>query len=398
MEAAYILKYHQHIKLKVYKIALGLIFICAVLGAQTQDIESLKNKRQQYEQEISNAKKLLVKKGNTRQSFLEELAVVNAQIKAQNKVIASFKEQIDISNEVIKKNKASIETLTKELKALKESYHKLIVETNKQVNSNYNEFMIVFSAKSFSEAYRRFNLMKQYASYRKKQGLVLMDTKTELDSIVVENEKVLQRNRMAYESLLKEIEDLKNTVSKKSLYVQNLKKDEKWLKREIAKKEKASKELELVIERAIAKASKETNYAFSNFLSAKGNLIWPVDNGVVTSQFGEHNHAVLKGVKVKNNGIDITAAKESTVKSVYEGTVSRVIAIPGYNKAVIVRHGKFLTVYANLATVNVKSGQLVKSKQSIGQVFAGSKDKNGILHFEIWEENKKTNPLEWLKK
>ena len=145
-------------------------------------------------------------------------------------------------------------------------------------------------------------------------------------------------------------------------------------------------------------ASKSSTYTFSNFSKAKGQLVWPVKDGVVTNKFGEHNHAILKGVKVKNNGIDITALKENEVKCVYEGTVSRVIAIPGYNKAVIVRHGKYLTVYANLVDVYVKNGDVIQSNQEIGQIYTDSNEKSGILHFEIWEENKKINPVDWLVK
>ncbi len=398
MVVAYILKFRPRMNQKFCKIGALLFFVTLSLAAQNGDIELLKNKRQQFEQEISNANKLLTQKGNTRKNFLSELEVINAQIESQNKLVISYKDQLDAINQVIRKNKAAIDSLSSELQTLRYSYQKLIVAANKQLNSNYNEFMIVFSAHSFSEAYRRFNLMKQYASYRKSQGMVLVETKIKLDSTINQNLIVFEEKSKTYLALLDEIENLKGSVKAKTKYVSDLKNDENWLRREIEKKRKASDELESAIANANLKTGSDVDYAYSNFLSAKGNLMWPVVGGVVTSHFGEHNHSVLKGVKVKNNGIDITAAVESEVKSVYEGTVSRVIAIPGYNKAVIVRHGKYLTVYANLAIVNVKTGQVIKSNQNIGEIFASSDDKSGVLHFEIWEENKKTNPLDWLKK
>lgn len=398
MVAAYILKFRLLINQKCYNIAVFLFFLGLTVYGQSTDIESLKTKRKQYEQEIVNASKLLKQKGNSRKHYLRELEVISAQIAAQNEVVISYKKQIDVINEVISANKTAIDSLSKELQTLRYSYHKLIVEANNQLSANYNEFMIVFSAHTFSEAYRRFNLLKQYASYRKKQGMVLMDTKIQLDSTVHQNQINLDEKNKTYLALVVEMDNLKNSLTTKSKYVSDLKKDENWLRREIEKKQKASDELEKTIANAIAKVSDDIEYAFSNFLSAKGNLNWPVVGGIVTSQFGEHNHAVLKGVKVKNNGIDITVAIESEVKCIYEGTVSRVVAIPGYNKAVIVRHGKFLSVYANLAIVNVKTGEIVKSNQTIGEIFANAEDKSGVLHFEIWEENKKTNPLEWLKK
>lgn len=398
MVVAYILKFRPLIKQKSYNIGVVLFFVSLILSGQNKDIDSLRSKRKQFEKEIANANILLTQKGNTRKNYLSELEVIIAQIEAQNKVVVSYQDQIEVINQVIRRNKTAIDSLSSELQILRYSYHKLIMEANKQIGSNYNEFMIVFSAHTFSEAYRRFNLMKQYASYRKRQGMVLMDTKNQLDSTIHRNQLILEEKSKTYITLLGEMDKLKGSVVTKTKYVSDLKKDETWLRREIEKKQKASEELESIITNAISKAANEVDYAFSNFLSAKGNLIWPVAGGVVTSHFGEHNHAVLKGVKVNNNGIDITAAVESEVKCIYEGTVSRVIAIPGYNKAVIVRHGKFLSVYANLAIVNVKTGQVLKSNQSIGEIFASSDDKSGVLHFEIWEENKKTNPLDWLKK
>ncbi|WP_052522055.1 murein hydrolase activator EnvC family protein [Saccharicrinis fermentans] len=368
------------------------------ISAQSTDVESLKKQREQYERDISNAKKLLKTKGNTRIAYLNDLKLINAQISAQKLVIASYKKEMEAITEQININKELTASLEEEISFLRDGYKNLILSAHKQMGSNYNEFMLVFSAKSFSEAYRRFHLMKQYASYRKKQGLVLIDTKLRHDSIVRENEIILESKQKRYLALLNEIESLKRSVSQKQKYIADLKKDEKWLRREILKKESATKKLQASIEKLIRESSSEVGYSFSNFHSAKGKLNWPVENGIVTSSFGEHNHAVLKGVKIKNNGIDITASKENRVKCVYEGTVSRVIAIPGYNKAVIVRHGKYLTVYANLAKVDVKNDQVVKSNQSIGQIFADNEDKNGILHFEIWEESKKINPLEWLQK
>ena len=397
MVVAFILKYLQVIKLRICSFIFILLLVYP-LSAQNTDITALKDKRQQYEKEINNAKKLLIQKGNSRKSVLNQLKVLNAQIEAQNSVIATYRSEINNINVLISKNQKLIKSLEDEILQVKKAYEKLILEANKQKSSNYNEFMLLFSSKSFSEAYRRFNLMKQYASYRKKQGQILIENKLAHDSIMNQNKLVLRQKENSYDKLIEEIEDLKIAKSNKQKYISDLKRDESWLKNEIAKKTKAAKKLQESIEKLISESITESNYSFSNFNNAKGKLNWPVANGIVTSLFGEHNHSILKGVKVKNNGIDITASKENPVKSIYEGTVSRVIAIPGYNKAVIIRHGKYLTVYANLVKVNVKKGQVVKNNENIGQIFAEAKEGSGILHFEIWEENKKINPLDWLKK
>ncbi len=397
MVVVYILKSLLHIRLVKYS-CLFLLLICTNISfSQSNDLEKLKDLRVKYSAEIDNAQKLLMSNDQSRKNYLKELRILNSKISAQENIIATYNKEIDQISAIIASNDALVQKLNIEINEIRNSYEKLIIEANKHYKSDYNEFMILFSAKTFSEAYRRFNLMKQYSSYRKRQGLILIETKQKHDSIILVNKVILQQKQESYKLLLDEIEAIKISASQKKSYVSKLQKEEAWLKEEIASKKKASDELEKSIEKLIhASVAKSSDYSFSNFAQAKGKLLWPVKDGIVTSNFGEHNHAVLKGVKVKNNGVDITAAKENDVKCVYEGTVSRVIAIPGYNKAVIIRHGKYLTVYANLVRVYVKSGDSVKSDQSIGQIYAETNDKSGILHFEIWEENNKINPLNWL--
>ena len=397
MVEAYTLKYLHLIKLKRYSLLVFFFILHFFTYSQGSEVEKLKTLRKKYQSEIINAQKLLEKKGVSKANNLNELKVLNSKINSQQSIISTYQSEIEVITKDIEKNKTFINDLALEIKSLKKGYATLIMEANKQLSSNLNELMIIFSANTFSEAYRRFSLLKQYSSYRKKQGVVLEITKAKHDSIQVRNINSLQEKKKVYNLLNSEFESLKLTISKKENYIAQLQKDESWLKREIKKKQKAASELEKTIEKLIKESlATPSKYMFSNFSKAKGQLIWPVKDGIVTSRFGEHNHAVLKGVKVKNNGIDITALKENAVKCIYEGTVSRVIAIPGYNKAVIIRHGKYLTVYANLVNVYVKSGETIHSNQEIGQIYTDSDDKSGILHFEIWEENKKINPTDWL--
>jgi murein DD-endopeptidase MepM/ murein hydrolase activator NlpD len=134
----------------------------------------------------------------------------------------------------------------------------------------------------------------------------------------------------------------------------------------------------------------------SSFASNKGKLPWPSEHGVITGRFGEHPHPVLKYVKVKNNGIDISTEKGALVRTVFNGKVSRVMSFPNLNKVVIIRHGEYLTVYSNLEEVNVKDGQTVTTKQLIGKIHTNPEDSKTDLHFEIWLGKSTQDPQEWL--
>ena len=131
----------------------------------------------------------------------------------------------------------------------------------------------------------------------------------------------------------------------------------------------------------------------SKFEDNRGKFPAPLENGVVIEGFGEHNHPVLAHVKVKSNGVKIVSSSGSTVYSIFNGQVSRVISIPGLNKIVIIRHGKFLSVYSNLTQVFVKVGDNIAIGQSLGMVKQGS-----FLQFEIWKEDQPLDPEVWLRK
>lgn len=106
----------------------------------------------------------------------------------------------------------------------------------------------------------------------------------------------------------------------------------------------------------------------------------------------------MKGIKINNNGIDISASKGAQVRSVFNGVVSKVVFIPGANYTVIIRHGNFLSVYQNLTEVIVKAGDKLKAKQPIGLLFADASGNSSVLHFEIWQELVKLDPEDWLIK
>jgi len=125
-------------------------------------------------------------------------------------------------------------------------------------------------------------------------------------------------------------------------------------------------------------------------------LPWPVFKGVITETFGEHEHPVLKGIRIKNNGLDISTEKGGKVRAVFDGEVSSVVIIQGMGKVIMVRHGEYLTIYSNLEENYVKSGDKVKIKQEIGKINYDANKGKTVLHFELWKGIKAQDPQPWL--
>ena len=144
--------------------------------------------------------------------------------------------------------------------------------------------------------------------------------------------------------------------------------------------------------------TREEKKLTDNFAGNKGRLPFPVTGRhTIVGTFGEQQHQDLKYVRTNNSGIDIQTSPGADARAVFNGEVTRVFVVPGYNNSVIVRHGNYLTVYSNLSQVYVKAGDRVSTRQSIGKIFTDTEDGNAtILSFQLWKEKTKLNPATWL--
>ncbi len=138
----------------------------------------------------------------------------------------------------------------------------------------------------------------------------------------------------------------------------------------------------------------------SSFAQNKGRLPAPIRGSYsILRTFGVHQHSEHNRVQVNSSGVDFGVNGDSRAYAVFSGVVSRVFVIPGYGTAVILRHGNYLTVYANLSSVAVSTGSRVSTGQAIGSVGASPDGSSGrLLHFQLWHERTKLNPLAWIKR
>ena len=376
-----------------------LFLVLGIEGIFAQNVEELRQEREQLLKEISQTSKMIEVKEETRQDNVRELNLIEREIQARKKLINNFRQEIDQLDRQIEVNQMLVNDLEDDIKKLKKEYAQILRDSYKK-KDDLNELMFLFSARDFNEAYQRYRLLKEYSRYRQRQGEILVESQNKVEGLL----KEIQQQRREKEEVLSDIEEelqrLESNHQRKSKLVRRLKTEQKWLAQSLQDKREAAARLEKEIEDLIAARNKEDiNPAESDdFTAQQGSLNWPVEEGVVVNSFGEHRHAVLENVTVKNNGIDIQVSQGNQVYCIHPGEVSTIVGIPGLNKAVIVRHGKFLTVYGNLVDVFVSKGDIVRAGERIGNIYQDKGDMKNILHFEIWEENTKLDPEEWLTK
>lgn len=136
-----------------------------------------------------------------------------------------------------------------------------------------------------------------------------------------------------------------------------------------------------------------------NFGDMRGSLITPTTGSFkVTSRFGRQFMESLPDVEYDNPGIDAETDAGAYARSVFKGKVSGVYLLPGYNTVVIVNHGNYYTVYGNIETPTVKIGDVVAAGVQLGKLVQNEEDpKHSSIHFEVWKNREKLNPLDWLR-
>lgn len=382
-----------------------------------QSKEELEKQKKQLLQDIEFTNKLLNETAENKKATLSELNLLSSKINKRQELINTILREIDIIEKQIAETKGIVESLKNDLKRLKDEYALMLYHTYKN-QSQYDRLMFILSSEDFNQAYKRIKYFQQYAKHRQEQAAAIEETQKVLESRT--DELADKKLKMAYlvEDKEKEKIQLSTEKEEQDKMVSNLKKKETELKKQLQQKQRDAKKLEKaiarVIEEEIRKAKEKavktggtiTKSGFAltpkelelsgAFENNQGKLPWPSERGVITSSFGVHAHPTLPSIKVENNGIDITTDKGIKARAVYEGVVTIVMSVPGAHKAVMIKHGEYISVYTNLENVLVKSGDRVAVKQEIGTVVTSREDGKTVLHFEIWKGATKLNPASWI--
>ncbi len=427
---------------KIFQVGILIILLLSgFLSAQSKKTKlQAENKKLRLEIQDLNSKLSQNKKETA--TLLDYVQDLDRKIKAREKIIQNLAQEKRLLQNEIEEKQEEIQKLQDEVAQLKKQYKQVLINSYERKNET-NSLLFILSADDFSQMYRRYQYIKTYGDYRKKQvneikrkeikleeniGILEKD-KAEKDKLLVEQKKEKEKvdsEKKEQQQLMVKLESSKKTIlaeiNKKEERAQKVQAQiEAIIKEEIRiAREKAEREARLAREKAereakskgtkvpAAKATtttnsiaampltKEAKTLAANFVANKGKLPWPVASGHITQGFGRQAYPGLHNVYVNNNGIDIGTNKDASARSVFKGKVTAIISIPGGNKAVLVQHGNYFSVYNNLTEIYVTKGQSVDTKQSLGKVYTDSKTGKTTLNFQIWQNSTKQNPSYWI--
>ncbi|HEX5112949.1 MAG TPA: peptidoglycan DD-metalloendopeptidase family protein [Saprospiraceae bacterium] len=381
-----------------------LLFSLFTSSFGQKDKKDLEAQRKALEAQIKSTTEVLEKTQKNKNKSLSQLKALNAQIKQREALLSTINSEIRAvdqqTNAQLKSKKEAEEDISDYESRLSYALRSAFIRSQLQP-----DWIYLLSSSSLSQLMIRWVYLRQYKNYVTRQLTALAVKREQHKALIA----ALKENKEEKTELLiteqKHKNEIQHEQKSKEAVVKDLSKQEKKLKNQLADTQAKKKKLDDEIARLIRDEGNKMNTAGlkeapatkalnSQFASNKGKLPWPVSKGLITDRFGTHPHPLLKGVTIQNNGIDIQGEPGGSVKSLFNGTVSSVTKIPGYDYMVLVRHGLYFTVYSKLTDVSVKKGDEVTTGQVLGHLSSDEPE----LHLEIWQDKNKLDPEAWIKK
>jgi murein hydrolase activator len=442
---------------KLFLILLSVSIFNLSYAQPQQDKVKMERERQEIQKEISLLQSNLSKVKGQKKETLGKLQLLQRKLELQDRLISNINKEIKNINDDIYLSNLEINRLNRQVDTLKIEYSRSVQYAYKN-KSNYDFLNFIFSANTFNDAVKRVSYLKSYRNYRQQQVANIQETQ----SLIEKKKEQLLGKQSQKKSVLqnqqKELAELAVQKKEKDAVVAKLQSEEKNLSKQLATKRKRDNQLQnqitAVVRREIEAAKKEeaariaaakkreadaakantptTNNTTTNtnnttaavttpvkntpapaktesyltlnegqsrlaasFEKNRGTLPWPVDNGLVSIPFGTSK---VGGLTFDNPGLTIsTPSAGTTVKSVFDGEVSAV-SNTGEGMMVMIRHGKYFTVYSNLSSASVSKGDAVRTGQAIGRAAQADDGSGGQVDFMLMIESKNVNPSPWLRR
>jgi septal ring factor EnvC (AmiA/AmiB activator) len=400
---------HKYISL------LFFLFLTLTTSAQKKSRKQLELDRKRIKNEIKMVNKLLFAAKKSEKNALEDLKDLNQKIAIREQYISTINLEVESLTNDIAIYEDEIKQLDKKLIKLKEDYAEMIYKSYKS-KSQQSSTLFLFSSKSFYQAYKRVKYMKQYASFRKKQGeeVYLLTNKflRLKDSLLIRKslKDTLLSNEKEQKSKIENEKDDQNKI------ISELKNQEKKYKKRLRIKQqeerKITQRIDKIIKEAIAKSNtkkgikKAKGFSLTpeakalavKFEQNKGKLPWPVKSGLIIRRFGKQPHPVYSGNYINSTGIHIATQKGSNAMAIFNGEILAIQTQSEGKKSVLIRHGNYISIYNNLESVYVNDGQKIKTGQPLGKIFTDRITGKTKLIFVLSKNTTRLNPTSWILK
>ena len=335
-----------------------------------------------------------------KQKVVEQKYAELAEFKRQKSSLLSKGEQ---EKRALESKQTEQQTVVSSLQRQQRTIQGIIDSQKKKdaaINAQIDRLVAIEVDKARQRAIAEAKRKAKEAEAAKKRQEELARKKAEAEAAARENQKRIaaakERERKAKEAARQAAKRNEQERQEAERLARQAEEDRKQIERQSEEDNKSR-------QREMAQVRKESTLVYNldaedrrisgSFESNKGRLPMPISGSYrIVSHFGQYNVEGLHNVTIDNKGINILGQQGAKALSIYDGEVSAVFNLGG-TMGVMVRHGSYISVYCNLASVSVHRGQHVSSKQVLGTV--GTEN---VLQFQLRKEKAKLNPEVWLRR
>lgn len=397
---------------------LALVLVCGLpAAAQKNSMKQLESQRAQLEKDIALLNRKLDQNAKNKDAALSNLTLLKSKIRTREKLIDGCDQTIRMLDDSIAVCQRQMNKLQARHDTLSLYYGRLVRGAYKNRDSRL-WYMYILSSESIGQGLKRAGYLRSMSAEMSAQALRIRETSAQLE---VEKERLNGLRKEATDMRRKVVSErtqLKSEETQANNLVTQLGKDRKKFQKQLQEKNRQKEALNKKIADLIRKesqkaakskgkgsnkasGSKTTSTAVdtklsNEFAANQGKLPWPVE-GAIVERFGKHHHPVYTNVELpQNNGVTLAVRPGAQAKAVFNGKVTQIVVLPGYNQCVLVSHGAYFTLYCKLKSVAVKVGDTLTTGQVVGIV--DSIDGEDLFHFELWNGAVPQNPEGWLRK
>lgn len=389
----------------IIEYVLSFFLLCIVcMTGSAQNTRKQEEQKARLEREIAIIDKQLSDNASKSEAMLSNLTLIRKKISNRKELVSRSDRQIRMYNDSIYLTQIQINRLNDRIKMLSDHYSRLIASAYKNRDARI-WYMYMLASDNLGQAFRRYGYFRNLSSQLNDEAQKIRDMQDDLSAEKERLGKLKKEAEIVKSERVRDLEKLRKDEVEADEVVKKLNKNRKAYQNQLASKKKQVLALNREIERIVAEAVKGKGSSKpaapvdlkldAEFSKNKEKLPWPAE-GPVVARFGRHYHPVYKNLELPpNNGVDIALAKDTQVKAVFDGEVRQVMVMPGYNQCVLIQHGNYFSFYCRLKKVNVKSGDKIRTGETVGYV--DTINGQTQLHFEVWQGTKPQNPEHWLR-
>ncbi len=399
----------------------GLLFILLLVicvysysVAQDDSITQRKAQLQTLQQQLKDTQAKYKNIAGKEENLLQELELLEQVLHQKHQQLQLHQEQLAAYQEELKELERNLGQLEQEHRAEKAVLAKRLRAIYKMGDLGY--LIPLFNMSSYAE----FQQQITYLHVISEHDIELIQTaKKAIQTIQAQERKVQERRQNvldAQEAITTQQKDIQAQQQEKTQLLRKIRQDKQQYAQAIDRLEASARRLDELLEAESSKPPPTPtpdlrdaptvknpsnshdvvrHYDSKYFRSNKGDLLWPVEGKIMTPYGRIKRHGTTTFYK----GVDIQAAKGTPFYSVFKGTVRYADWFEGRGNLIILDHGgNYHTIYAHADELNVKAGDVVKTRQMLGRVGDTDSIKGAHLYFEVRANGRPEDPQRWLAK